>query len=319
MNDAPWGEFWMYDEGAVGDLLIGTGYTGTWALNETNGAIVWHYVDPSVPFETPYNSANDTMSSYSVQAIRVIDGKLFVANDEHTPSQPATRGWGLICLNATTGEKLWKLSGTRMSPGGAADGYLTASSSYDGYLYVLGKGKTATSISAPQTSINVGQGVIISGSVLDMSPAQPGTPCVSKASMATWMDFLHLQMPIDGFYHNVTITGVPVSIDVVQPNGNYIHIATVTSDASGAYGYTWATPSATGQYHVLATFLGDDSYGSSYATTFMNVAQAPTPSPTPTGAAAAATASDITNSMIIAVIIIIIAIAVVGALMLRKH
>jgi PQQ-like domain len=319
MNDAPWGEFWMYDEAAFGDLLYGVGYTGVWALNETNGAIVWHYVDPSVPFETPYNSANDTMSSYSVQSIRVIDGKLFVANDEHTPSQPATRGWGLICLNATTGEKLWKLSGTRMSPGGAADGYLTASSSYDGYLYVLGKGKTATSISAPQTSINVGQGVIISGSVLDMSPAQPGTPCVSKVSMATWMDFLHLQMPIDGFYHNVTITGVPVSIDVVQPNGNYIHIATVTSDASGAYGYTWTTPSATGQYHVLATFLGDDSYGSSYATTFMNVAQAPTPSPTPTGAAAAATASDITNSMIIAVIIIIIAIAVVGALMLRKH
>ena len=30
-------------------------------------------------------------------------------------------------------------------------------------------------------------------------------------------------------------TGVPVSIDAVDPNGNYIHLGDATSDASGRY------------------------------------------------------------------------------------
>ena len=57
--------------------------------------------------------------------------------------------------------------------------------------------------------------------------------CVSDESMATWMDYIHMQMPIDGIYHNATITGVPVSLDGVDPNGNYIHIGDTTSDMSG--------------------------------------------------------------------------------------
>jgi len=65
MNDVPWGEFWMYDEAAYQDVIFGVGYTGVWAINETNGAKVWQYVDPSVPFETPYTSANGTEYSYS--------------------------------------------------------------------------------------------------------------------------------------------------------------------------------------------------------------------------------------------------------------
>jgi hypothetical protein len=153
MNDVPWGEFWMYDEAAYQDILMGVGYTGVWALNETNGNIVWHYVDPSVPFETPYTSANGTSSSYSVQTIRVADGKVYVNDNEHTPSLPATRGWGLICLNVTTGEKLWKLMGSNLSPGAAADGYLTAASNYDGYMYVLGKGKSKTTVTAPDVQV----------------------------------------------------------------------------------------------------------------------------------------------------------------------
>ena len=315
--DYPWGEFWLYDRAAYADLLIGTGYTGVWAINETNGDIVWHYADPSIPFETPYSS-NGT-ATYSIQDIEIADGKVYVTNNEHTPTQPATRGWGLICLNVTTGELMYKINGANLVARAASDGYLTATSTYSGYMYVLGKGKTAITLSAPQTTIAQGQSIVLTGTILDMSPAQPGTACVSKDSMATWMDYLHHQMPIDGQYHNITITGVPVSIDVFDSNGNYIHIATVTSDASGVYGYTWTTPSTTGQYQVIATFMGDDSYGSSYASTYLNVAQAPTPSPTPTGAAAAATASDIATSMAIGVIIILIAIAIVGALILRRH
>ena len=98
-----------------------------------------------------------------------------------------------------------------MSPGGIADGYLTAADSRDGYMYVFGKGKSQTTVEAPLTAVPKGQGIMIQGTVTDLSPAQPGTPCVSKASMTLQMEYLHLQMPEGGIWKNETITGVPVT------------------------------------------------------------------------------------------------------------
>jgi hypothetical protein len=100
----------------------------------------------------------------------------------------------------------------------------------------------------------------------------------------------------------------------VEPNGNPVHIATVTSDMSGTFSYLW-TPEVTGKYTVTASFMGDDSYGSSWAETAVGVVQA---------SAVSSTASPITldaiNSTVIAgVVAIIIAIAIVGILMLRKR
>ena len=47
-----------------------------------------------------------------------------------------------------TGEGIWQLSG-EISPGAMADGYLTASNSWDGYMYVsLARGLTATTVTA---------------------------------------------------------------------------------------------------------------------------------------------------------------------------
>ena len=70
------------------------------------------------------------------------------------------------------------------------------------------------------------------------------------------------------------ITGVPVSIDAVDPNGNYVHIGDTTSDMSGTFSYTWA-PTITGDYKITATFGGSQSYGSSYAETHAVVVSAP--------------------------------------------
>lgn len=315
--DYPWGEFWMYDEAAYNDLIYAVGYTGVWAINETSGTVAWHYADPAIPFETPYTSGNS--STYAVQNIRVIGGKLYVSDDEHTPSQPATRGWGMFCLDAMTGAFQWKISGTRLTAGASTDGYLTAASSFDGTMVVMGKGQSSTTISAPQTAITQGQSVIITGSVLDKSAAQKGTPCISDANMATWMDYIHFQMPIDGLYHNITVTGVPVSIDAVDPNGNSVHIATVTSDMSGSFGYTW-TPTLAGDYKITATFMGSNAYGSSWAQTYANVVNAPvaTPSPTPISSDVA-TSAQVMTYVAGAAVAIIIAIALVGLLLFRKH
>ncbi len=312
IDDYPWGEFWMYDEAAYQDLIFATGYTGVWAINQTNGQVVWQYADPAMPFETPYTS--EGASTYTVQDIRVIGGLLYVSDNEHTPSQPAQRGWGMMCIDALTGELQWKLSGTRMQAGAAADGYLTAASNYDGTMYVLGKSQSKTTLSGPQVAVAQGSSVVLTGTVLDQAPASEGIACVSDESMSTWMDYVHLQMPIDGIYHNVTITGVPVSIDAVDPNGNYIHVGDTVSDMSGTFSYVWQ-PENVGKYTVTATFMGSNAYGSSYGETAVGVVAAPQQTETPT-----------TNTITLppfelyiaaSTIAIIAAVAVIG-LMLRK-
>jgi hypothetical protein len=55
-------------------------------------------------------------------------------------SWPVTRGWGIHCINITNGEGLWKVTGC-MTPAAIADGYLAASNTYDGYMYVFVKAK----------------------------------------------------------------------------------------------------------------------------------------------------------------------------------
>ena len=152
----------------------------------------------------------------------IADGKLYTYNTEHTPSWPRTRGWSLHCINATTGEGIWNITGSQ-SPGAIADGYLTAANGDDGYMYVYGKGKSATTVSAPQTAITLGDSVVITGTVLDQSPAQAGTACVSQGSMKTQMQYLHMQLPIGGLWGDDPMTGVPVSLDTLDPNGNCAH------------------------------------------------------------------------------------------------
>jgi hypothetical protein len=270
----PWGVWGVYDAASYGGNYFLSLYDGIYAFNWSTGKISWVYKAPSVPFETPYAGYNPFMCSLSIA-----DGKIYAYNTEHTESQPYTRGWKLHCINATTGEGLWNITGP-MTPGAMADGYLTAGSD-DGYMYVFGKGKSATTVEAPLTAITLGDSVVIKGTVLDQSPAQPGTPCVSADSMATQMEYLHMQLPIKGIWNNVTMTGVPVSLDVLDSNNNWVHIGDVTTDAySGTFGLTWE-PEIPGQYKVTATFLGDDSYGSSSATTYVSVTEAPAASPTP--------------------------------------
>jgi len=323
----------MYDEAAYGfgtnTLLYAVGYAGTYALNESTGAIVWQYNDPAPPFETPYTSLeNGTyVNEYSVQDIRVLgtggpDGIVYVSNNEHTPTLPPERGWGLMALNATTGQLLWKVYGTRMSVAGASDGYVMTNSNYDGKVYALGKGPSAITVSVPQTAITANTPVLISGTAQDLSPQQPGTALISDATMATWMDYLNMQMPIGGIYSNVTVTGVPITINAVDPTGKLVNIGTATSNIAGTYHFTW-TPTTAGTWQISAVFAGSNSYGWSSAETAAVVVNAPTPTvtPTPTASPASqfATTTDLATWIIVAIVVIVIAIAIVGVMLLRKH
>jgi hypothetical protein len=320
--DYPWSQpgFGAYSVQSAYGLIYREAYDGVYAFHWNDGSIAWHFAGPAAtPFETPYIDENGT-TTYSFNAGGLVaDGKIFIYNTEHTASQPITRGWRIYAVNATTGAGIWSITGC-MSPGPMADGYLTASNGYDGQMYVFGKGPSLTTVSAPQTAITANTPVIISGTVLDQSPGQPGKACVSKESMSTYMEYLHMQQPIDGIWHNITITGVPVSIDAIDPNGNAQHLGDATSDVSGTFAFQW-TPTIAGQYKITATFMGDDSYGSSYGETAAIVVNAaPTATVTPNiNPIVGATASDVMTYSMLAAVLVIVALAVVAVLIIRKR
>ena len=67
-----------------------------------------------------------------------------------------------------------------------------------------------------------------------------------------------------------TITGVPVTLTAIDQDGNYIDIGTTTTDGYyGTFAHAW-TPPEEGTYKIIASFAGDDSYGSSGAATCRN-------------------------------------------------
>ena len=263
------------------------GYGGeVTAYNIITGEVVWKYVAVEQGFESPYGN-------YPIGIAAACDGKLYLTTSEHSATQPLFRGSDLRCINATDGSEVWKI--LHWSAGMAAgvgvyiaDGRLLSLNSYDTQIYCYGKGPSATTVSAPQNNPTLGSSVTITGTVTDQSPsgrmnenygldfALKDTPAISEDSMQAWMEYKFMQqaMPTDA-------TGVPVSLDAIDPNGNYIQIGTVTSDITGTYGCNWK-PDVPGTYKIIATFEGSTSYGSSFAQTYMSVSEAaPTASPYP--------------------------------------
>jgi hypothetical protein len=295
----PWGDFGAYSISSYGGMFFDQSYHGLYALSWDDGKVVWNFFDPAVPFETPWGT-----SPFFTRGIQIADGKLYIGNGEHSPTEPLGRDWRLYCLNVTTGEQIWSTAGGG-SAGAISDGYLTYDNFYDGNMYVYGKGKSATTVMAPDVSVPLGTSLVIKGTVLDQSPAQPGTPCVSAASMATQMEYLHMQMPIDGMYHNLTISGVPVVLTAIGSDGSFVDLGTVTTDGYyGTFSKTWAPPKEV-DYKIVAQFAGDDSYGSSSAGTSLSVGPA-TPTPETPEIPTPADYSMLLYGILVAVIIAIV-------------
>jgi len=323
-TEYPWASsgFGAYNIQSAYGMIFYSTYAGVYAFNWTNGKIVWQYKSPSYAnFESPY--IENGTEIYPFRSNNVIaDGKIYCWNVEHTESTPYARGWGVYCINVTTGEEIWKVSIDGDSGVGAiANGYMTFAANRDGTMYVFGKGQSATTVTTSPAVTTNGQTVLIQGTVLDQSPAQVGTPCVSKDSMQTQMEYIHKQHPIDGIWHNLTMTGVPVMLTAIGSDGTVIDIGTTTTSAYyGTFSEAWTPPKAD-TYQIIATFTGDDSYGSSNAATAVVIGPAPaTPTPVVTSAPInAATTTDLMTYIVGVGIAIIIAIAIVGILILRKH
>jgi hypothetical protein len=286
--------------------LFSYGYSGVLiAYNITTGNILWNWSAPSVGYlETPY-----THTPLSVGLVG--DGKLYLYSSEHSPNTPLRRDCKIYCVDTETGKMLWSLTSY---PGGMAlaDGRIVELDYFDNSIYCIGRGPTATTVSAPQLIPDVGSSVMITGTVTDQSPGAPGTPAMADESMDEWMEYLYHERPMPE-----DAKGVEVVLETLDPNGNFYEIGNVTTDTSGNYGLMWEPP-VPGTYQIMARFPGSGAYGPSRATTYLGVTEAPQATPTPPPPEPSMT--DV--YFLPATIGILVAIVVVGlvlALLLRKR
>jgi outer membrane protein assembly factor BamB len=305
--------------------LYSVGFAGIlYCYNQTNGDLLWTYGNGG-----PGNSTNAGLNTFYgdyptfIQAIG--NGVVYMDTTEHTITDPIYKGALTRAVNATTGKEIWTLSaytggGNTIVSYAIADGFTTFFNGYDNQIYVVGRGPSATTVQAPLTAVTAGDNVVIQGTVLDVSAGTKqkqqaanfpyGVPCVSDDSMSDWMGYVYQQKP-----HPASATGVTVTLDAIDPNNNFIHIGTATSDTAGLFTYAWTPSNIPGKYTVIATFPGTNSYWPSYAETGMYVSETP-PSPTPTPAAAPLPPFDM--YILAATVAIIIAIALAAIWIKRK-
>jgi hypothetical protein len=124
--------------------------------------------------------------------------------------------------------------------------------------------------------------------------------------MKDWMGYVYQQKPLP-----TNFTGVQVTVDVLDSNGNYRNIGSAMTDATGMYTLSWK-PDIVGNFTVVATFHGTNGYWPSSSETSCVVdPAAPTPAPTATPAA-----SVVDTYFVPSVIAIIVVIVIVGALII---
>jgi hypothetical protein len=306
---------------------FGSGLGGVlYCYNLTNGNILWTYGNGG--------KGNTTQSYFEVPGNYPIfinavgsNGLIYLVTTEHTIQTPIYKGAETRCINATDGKEIWALSDytgefSAMSYA-IADGYATFYNGYDDQIYSVGRGPSATTVTAPDVAAAFGTPIVIKGFVTDVSAGTKqneqaarfpnGVPVASDASMKEWMGYVYQQQ-----LSPTNFTGVPVTIDIVDSNGNYRNIGTATTDSTGLFHLTW-TPDIPSDYTVIATFQGTNGYWPSHTETAFTVLPAPTPVPVTT----VETPPDMTGTYVTyAAVAIIIAVAIVGAvivLMLRKR
>lgn len=214
----------------------------------------------------------------------IADGKIYLRQSEHSANNPKPRGAPYICLNATTGEEIWRINGGYRGTDWGGRGFIGDSiiakfNTYDGQIFAIGKGPSATTVTAPDIGVPLGSSVTIRGTVMDISPGTKdyalaarfpsGVPAVADESMSDWMKHVYNQ-----FERPTNASGVEVVLSVLDSNGNYREIGKAISDSNGFYSLQWI-PDISGKYTVYANFAGSKSYWPSSAETAMSVDEPP--------------------------------------------
>ncbi|MCW4002455.1 MAG: PQQ-binding-like beta-propeller repeat protein [Candidatus Bathyarchaeota archaeon] len=296
--------------------LFSQGMSGVlYCYDAQTGKLQWTY-----EADDPYNQVLWS-NQWHIRPLFFTNGRIYMGTSEHSPVDPKTRGGPFACVDTETGEEIFRADGLfrQTDWGGRAiigDSIIATMDSYDQQVYAIGKGPSATTVTAPDVSVDFGKSVVIKGTVTDKSPGTKqyaiearfpnGVPAVSDNNQSAWMLYVY-----KNFERPTNINGVEISLDVIDSNGNYRNIGTTISDASGTFSYIW-TPDIEGAYTLTATFGGSKAYYPSFAqTSFAVGAPEATPAPIPQ-----ITLPPIEMYVIAMGIAIIIAIAIVGLILL---
>jgi hypothetical protein len=305
--------------------LYSAGYGGiVYCYDSTNGNLLWTYGNGGDGNSTSFGYGQRGNFPTTIYAIG--NGVVYTITTEHTVTTPIYKGALTRGINATDGTEIWTLScytsAFNTATAAIADGYATMFNGYDCQVYGIGRGPSATTVSAPHSGLTFAQPVVIAGTVMDVSAGTKqsqqatdfpnGVPVASDASMKDWMGYVYQQKALPN-----TFTGVEVTVDVLDSNGNYRNIGTTTTDATGNYRMTW-TPNISGNYSVIATFHGTNGYWPSYAEDGFTVMQAAATS-TPTAAPATSNTDTYILASAIAIIVVLIIIGAIIMMMVRKR
>ncbi len=302
------------------------GYGGIlYAYDDKTGQLKWTYGNGG-PGNSTSSGLGTAWGHYPLFMPAVADGKIFLDSTEHSPGSPFYKGELVRAINATDGTEIWTLEGwgTGMDANYdiAADGFYAYLNCYDMKVYVIGKGPSTMTVDAPSNSIKLGDSLVIRGTVTDIAAGTKqdeqiarfpnGVPAVSDASQKAWMEYVYMQKP-----RPTDVTGVPVTINVVDANGNFRQIGTAISDANGYYALPWK-PDISGQYYVYASFGGSESYWPSHAETSFIVDQAAA-TPSPQAQLVLPPTEMYITAGVIAIIVAIVIVGAVNLIAIRKR
>ncbi len=307
--------------------LYSSAYGGiVYCYDLRTGDLLWTYGNGGEGNST-YSGFYLAYGHYPTQIGAFGSGMIYVFTSEHTVNTPIYKGSLWRAVNATTGKEVWTLSGYTgtffVFSNAVADGFLTFFNGYDNQIYSVGRGPSATTVSAPDVAAAFGTPVVIKGTVTDISAGTKqneqaarfpgGVPAVSDDSMKDWMGYIYQQRP-----RPMDTVGVNVTISVLDSNNNFREIGTVTTNADGFFNLEWK-PDIPGKFTVYASFSGTKGYWPSHDVTAFTVMEPPEPPAQPPE-----TPPSMADLYFVpSVIGIVVAIAVVGAvlaiLVLRKR
>lgn len=289
------------------------------AITLKTGTLNWTYEPRPAGYNTPYG----IYPFWHFGSHSIADGKLFLS-ESRMYDPPLFSDAHKIALNCTDGSLVWSSLGFYgREPSAIADGYLVAWNSYDCQIYTYGKGPTKLTVDAPKTSLEFGRPLVISGTITDISSGTRdadrsarfpnGVGCVSDESQADWMAYVYMQQP-----KPTNATGVPVTLNVIDANGNFRSIGTTTSSVDGFFTFTW-TPDIPGDYYVYASFDGSESYWPSQAATSFTVNEEPQATATPTPSATGSMTEQYFLPSVLAIIIVVIIVGAATVLLTRRR
>jgi hypothetical protein len=315
---------WQPTQIAYGNIYDSSFSGILYCYNDSTGVLQWTYGNGGPGNNT--KTLGTPYGDYPTFINAVGNGVIYLVTTEHTITNPIYKGAAAHAINATTGQEIWSLSDyngefSQISYA-IADGFSVFTNGYDNQIYCVGRGTSATTVSASPSVSTVGGNVVISGTVIDTSAGTSqaqqaanfphGVPCASDASMTDWMGYIYQQQ-----VKPTNFTGVPVTVSVVDSNGNTYDIGTTTTDSSGVFSLTW-TPSIAGNFTAIANFPGTNGYWPSHDEITFNLMEKPAATATPTSVSSSSTDTMILEVGIAIIIVVIIVGAVLAVLVRRR-